>query len=68
MGTNSIRSAAGGSARGVTPQAAHRWRRKDVDFAQAWSEALALGYEMLETLPVGHALSGNRHRRSMAAR
>ncbi|WP_374942557.1 hypothetical protein [Sphingomonas sp.] len=36
--------------------------RRDRGFASAWSEALALGYEMLETQVVGHALSGGGRR------
>jgi hypothetical protein len=33
-------------------------RRRDPAFVAAWGEALALGYQMLETLLVGHALAG----------
>ncbi|QKR98746.1 hypothetical protein F9288_03130 [Sphingomonas sp. CL5.1] len=56
--TCNVKTAA--AAGGVTGQTALRWRRHDPDFAQAWSEALALGYEMLETRLVGHALAGER--------
>ncbi|MFW2850571.1 hypothetical protein ACM61V_01410 [Sphingomonas sp. TX0543] len=45
-------------AGGVHVATVHRWRRQDPAFAQAWGEALALGYEMLETRLLGHALGG----------
>ncbi|RYE01828.1 MAG: hypothetical protein EOP61_10160 [Sphingomonadales bacterium] len=44
---------------GVDPVSVYVLRRRDAKFAHAWGEALALGYEMLETLLVGHALSGD---------
>ena len=44
---------------GVDPVSVHALRRRDPGFADAWGEALALGYEMLETLLVGQALSGD---------
>ena len=44
---------------GVDPVSVYALRRRDSTFADAWGEALALGYEMLETLVVGHALSGD---------
>ena len=44
---------------GVDPSSVYVLRRRDKRFAEAWGEALALGYEMLETLLVGHALSGD---------
>ena len=44
---------------GVDPVSVYALRRRDAKFADAWGEALALGYEMLETLVVGHALSGD---------
>ncbi|WP_298667997.1 hypothetical protein [uncultured Sphingomonas sp.] len=50
--------AAAAVAGGVHEQTVHKWRRKDAAFAQAWGEALALGYAMLETRLVGHALAG----------
>lgn len=52
--------AASVAAGGVNERTVHKWRRKDAAFAQAWSEALALGYEMLETRLVGHALGGEQ--------
>ncbi|WEK44208.1 MAG: hypothetical protein P0Y64_05170 [Candidatus Sphingomonas colombiensis] len=57
-GTCNVSAAA--VAGGVTRQTALKWRRHNADFAQAWSEALALGYEMLETRLVGHALGGEQ--------
>ena len=44
---------------GVDPVSVYALRRRDTKFADAWGEALALGYEMLETLLLGHALSGD---------
>lgn len=52
--------AASAVAGGVSERTVHKWRRKDAAFAQAWGEALALGYEMLETRLVGHALAGEQ--------
>lgn len=43
---------------GVHQSSVYFLRRRDADFAAAWSEALAMGYEMLETQLVGHALAG----------
>lgn len=43
---------------GVDPASVYYLRRSDPGFAAAWSEALELGYEMLETQVVGHALAG----------
>ena len=54
--TCNVRAAAAAAAGGVFVQTAYRWRRRDMDFAAAWSEALALGYETLEMALVGHAL------------
>lgn len=54
---NVIESAA---AAGVTPSAVYQIRRRDPGFAAKWEEALALGYQMLETRMVGHVLSGQR--------
>jgi len=50
-----------GAARviGVDPKAVYLLRRRDPAFAACWQEALALGYEMLETQLVGHALAGD---------
>lgn len=58
--TCNVREAA--AAGGVCPKTAHKWRRQDAEFARAWSEALALGYQMLETLLVGHALAAREGR------
>lgn len=44
---------------GIDPASVYALRRRDAKFAEAWGEALALGYEMLETLLVGHALAGD---------
>lgn len=44
---------------GVDPVSVYVLRRREPQFATAWSEALALGYEMLETQLVGHALAGD---------
>lgn len=57
--TCNVRAAAAAAAGGVFVQTAYRWRRRDMDFAAAWSEALALGYETLEMALVGHALAGD---------
>ncbi|RYD63816.1 MAG: hypothetical protein EOP58_10740, partial [Sphingomonadales bacterium] len=38
---------------GVDPVSVYALRRRDARFTEAWGEALALGYEMLETLLVG---------------
>lgn len=43
---------------GVDPVSVYLLRRREPAFADAWGEALALGYEMLETQLVGHALAG----------
>ena len=45
---------------GVTPSAVYQIRRRDPRFAAKWEEALALGYQMLETRMLGHVLSGQR--------
>ncbi|MCW6532287.1 hypothetical protein [Sphingomonas lycopersici] len=50
---------AAATAGGVTARTAYRWRRRDADFAAQWSEALALGYEVLELALVGQALAGD---------
>lgn len=54
---NVIESAA---TAGVTPSAVYQIRRRDPGFAAKWEEALALGYQMLETRMLGHVLSGRR--------
>lgn len=43
---------------GVDPVSVYRLRRNDPRFAGQWADALAAGYEMLETQLVGHALAG----------
>lgn len=42
---------------GMEPIHVYALRRYDPAFAQAWGEALNLGYEMLETQLVGHAMA-----------
>lgn len=49
---------AAAAAAGVTPNTLYRWRRDEPDFAEAWAEALAMGYQMLEARLVAHALAG----------
>ncbi len=46
------------AAVGARPESVYSLRRRDGAFAAAWTEALAAGYEMLETRLVGHALAG----------
>lgn len=46
------------AAIGVSPHAICTLRRRDAAFAAAWREALALGYDMLDTMLLGHALNG----------
>lgn len=43
---------------GVEPASVYLLRRRDPQFAADWLTALQLGYDMLETLLVGHALTG----------
>lgn len=43
---------------GVDPGSVYYLRRRDPVFTVEWDEALRLGYQMLETRLVGHALSG----------
>ncbi|WP_439540912.1 hypothetical protein [Sphingomonas sp.] len=43
---------------GVIPGSVYTLRRREPKFAEAWEEALALGYQMLETRVVGHVLAG----------
>ena len=54
--TCNVKAAARGI--GVDPAGVYKLRRKDKAFAAEWSAALGLGYEMLETQLVGHALAG----------
>ena len=49
---------ASAQAIGVDPCSVYILRRRNAAFADEWGEALALGYEMLETQLVGHALAG----------
>lgn len=49
---------ASAQAIGVTATSVYTLRRRDDAFAEAWQEALAQGYVMLETQLVGHALAG----------
>ncbi|WP_343520258.1 hypothetical protein [Sphingomonas sp.] len=48
------------AAAGVFPATVYAARRRDPEFAAQWEEALALGYQMLETRLVGHVLEGRR--------
>lgn len=50
--------AASAAAIGVSATSVYALRRRDDAFADAWQEALAQGYQMLETQLVGHALTG----------
>lgn len=50
--------AAAAAAAGATVSALYRWRRDDPAFAEAWGEALAMGYQLLEARLVAHALAG----------
>lgn len=45
---------------GVGRASVYRLRRRDPDFAGEWNDALALGYQMLETLVLGHVLAGKQ--------
>lgn len=47
---------------GVIPGSVYSLRRREPKFAAAWEEALALGYQMLETRVVGHVLAGGTRR------
>jgi len=49
---------ASAAAIGVDPASVYYLRRRDAAFAAEWAEALLLGYQMLETRLVGHALAG----------
>ena len=46
----------------VSTSSVYRLRRKDEAFAEAWRKALILGYEMLETVLLGHVLAGGGSR------
>lgn len=43
---------------GVIPGSVYTLRRREPAFAEQWEEALALGYQMLETRVIGHVLAG----------
>ncbi|MFA5969119.1 MAG: hypothetical protein WC816_07750 [Sphingomonas sp.] len=51
--------AASAGAAGLDLAAVYRMRRHDAAFAEEWDRALTLGYQMMETLLVGHALAGD---------
>lgn len=55
-GTCNVSHAA--AAAGVFPATVYAARRRDPEFAAQWEEALALGYQMVETRLVGHVLEG----------
>lgn len=42
----------------MTPSGAYQLRKRDAAFADLWAEALAIGYERLETALLEHALIG----------
>ncbi len=42
----------------VSKTSVYQIRRRDADFAAQWEEALALGYQMVETRLIGHVLAG----------
>lgn len=46
------------AAIGVGPVSVYALRRRDAEFAREWEIALESGYQLLETLVVGHVLSG----------
>ena len=58
--TGSIAGAA--AAIGVGPSSVYQLRRRDAAFAAAWREAVLLAYDVLETLVLGHVLSGRADR------
>lgn len=58
--TCNVRESAG--AAGVNPGSVYTLRRRDPAFAAAWEDALALGYQMLETRAIGHVLAGGVRR------
>lgn len=49
---------AAAAAAGVRRDTVYRWRTTDAAFADAWADALAAGYEMLEMRLIAHALAG----------
>ncbi|UUY01053.1 hypothetical protein [Sphingomonas sp. J315] len=44
----------------VDVRTVYELRRRNARFAERWEAALALGYQMVETLLVGHVLAGHR--------
>jgi hypothetical protein len=44
----------------VSVETVYAHRRRDARFAEQWEAALALGYQMVETLLLGHVIAGNR--------
>ena len=46
------------AAAGVSKNSVYQIRRRDAAFAEKWEEALALGYQMVETRLLGHVLAG----------
>lgn len=56
--TGNVKQAAAEIA--VDPRAVYNLRRRDPKFAAEWGEAITLGYQMLETRLIGHALAGGR--------
>lgn len=59
-GTCNVKEAA--AAVGVDPGCVYYLRRQDASFAEAWREALTLGYDMLETQLIGHAMANDGSR------
>jgi len=54
--TCNVRASA--AAIGVDPVSVYHLRRHDAEFVAEWDKALDHGYQLLETLLVGHALAG----------
>lgn len=50
---------ASAAAIGVNPASVYALRRHDPAFVAEWDKALDHGYQLLETMLVGHALTGN---------
>lgn len=44
----------------VSVETVYAHRRRDARFAEQWEAAVALGYQMVETLLLGHVLAGKR--------
>jgi hypothetical protein len=58
--TGSVAAAAAAIA--VRPSSLYQLRRRDAAFAAAWREAVVLAYDALETLVLGHVMSGQADR------